>query len=85
VPGAEVARQGVCCGLDAVIARYDVTDPAASRVAGIVRGAGVQAVKGQFLEPAGLEAIAHGFFLQRIPDEQALRLQFPIYAALHQY
>jgi hypothetical protein len=53
-----VARQGVCCGLDAVIARYDVTDPAASRVAGIVRGAGVQAVKGQFLEPAGLEAIA---------------------------
>jgi hypothetical protein len=85
VPGAELAHQGDRCGLDAVIARYNVTDPAALRLADIVRGADVKAAKGQFPESAGVEAIAHGFFLQNIPDEQALTLQFPMYDALYQY
>jgi hypothetical protein len=85
VPGAELDHEGDKTGFDAVIAKYNISDPAIARLADIVRGADMKASKGKYPESAGLEAVAHGFFLMKLPDQRALELQFPLYDALYQY
>jgi hypothetical protein len=50
-----------------------------------IGGADVKAVKGKFAESAGVEAIAHGFFLMNIPDLKSLEIQMPLYDALYRY
>ncbi|GAC1647472.1 MAG: chromate resistance protein [Herpetosiphon sp.] len=83
VEGAELSHHGDQCGLDAVVRKHNLTDPALLRLVDIVRGADVKAHKGRFPESAGLEAISHGFFLLNIPDHESLARQFPLYDALY--
>ncbi|PZR99611.1 MAG: chromate resistance protein [Candidatus Chloroheliales bacterium] len=85
VPGVELSHRDDKCGFDAVIAKYNLTDPALLRVADIVRGADVAAWKGRFPESAGIEAIAHGYFLLNLPDQQVLDRECPLYDALYRY
>jgi hypothetical protein len=85
VPGVELTHQDDKCGFDAVVARYQLTDPAVQRLADIVRGADVAAWHGRFPESAGLRAIINGFVLLNLPDAHVLELTAPLYDALYRY
>ncbi len=85
VPGVELTHHDDRCGFDAVIARYNITDPAVHRLAELVRGADVAAWRGRFPESAGIAAIAYGFFLLNLPDQQVLDLECPLYDGLYRY
>jgi hypothetical protein len=51
----------------------------------IVRAADVKGQEHLTPEGVGLRAIAEGFAAMGIPDEERLRLQFPLYDALYVY
>jgi hypothetical protein len=69
---------------DAILKKYNITDPALQRLALIVRGADTTA-KNLTLESRGLEAIAEGF--RRIYDDdlQQLAAESIVYDALYAY
>ena len=56
-----------------------------ARLGKFVRAADVQAQEQVTPEGVGLRAIAEGFAALGIPDEERLRLQFPVYDALYAY
>lgn len=85
IDGAELSHHDDKCGFDAVVAKYNLTDPAILRVADIVRGADVAAWKGKFPESAGIEAITAGYFLLNLPDEQMIAYVAPLYDGLYRY
>src|SRR5437764_7964187 len=62
VPGVELGHHGAECTFDAIIKRYDLTDPALQDLALIVRGADTDA-HDLTPESRGLVAIAGGFRL----------------------
>ncbi len=85
VVGAELTHQEDKCGFDAVVAKYNIIDPAVLCIADIVRGADVGKWRGRFPESGGIEAIAHGFFMLNLPDHQVVELESPLYDALYRY
>jgi hypothetical protein len=82
VPGVELCHQGDECSFDAIIRRYDLTDPALAQLALIVRGADTDA-KDLTPESRGLEAIATGFHLAFQDDHEQLAHELPVYDALY--
>ena len=68
---------------DAIIRKYQLTDPALLELAKIVRVA--DGGSGNEIEAAGLEAAATGFRLLARDDHENQRLQFPLYDALYAY
>jgi len=58
--GVELGHHGDECSFDAIIKKYNLTDPALTRLACIVRGADTLA-KDLTPESRGLEAVAEGF------------------------
>jgi hypothetical protein len=63
VPGVELGHHGGKCSFEALLARYEIDDPAVHLLAKIVHGADVeQDLFGRPKAP-GLEAIAEGFRL----------------------
>lgn len=72
---------------DAIVKKYELTDPALLDLAEIVRTA--DAGKGRVPHPraegAGLEAAALGFRQVAKDDHENIRLQFPLYDALYAY
>lgn len=68
---------------DAIIRKYELTDPALLELAKIVRVA--DGGSGRAAEAAGLEAAATGFRLTAKDDLENQRLQFPMYDALYAY
>ncbi len=60
-------------------------DPALHRLALIVRGADVKGQEHVCSESLGLRAIAHGFALSGISDEERLAREFPLYDALYEF
>ncbi len=62
VPDVELGHHGAECSFDAIMKKYNLTDPALQRMALIVRGADT-AAKDLTPESRGLEAIAGGFQL----------------------
>jgi hypothetical protein len=73
------------CTFEAILEDYKLTDPALHRLGLIVRGADVQGQEHVSPESLGLRAIAHGFALSGISDEERLMRQFPVYDALFEY
>jgi hypothetical protein len=73
------------CSFEAILEDYRIADPALHRLALIVRGADVRGQEQIAPESPGLRAIAHGFALTGISDEERLARQFPVYDALHKY
>jgi len=69
---------------DAMIKKYDLTDPALLELAKIVRGADAK-IPDAPPESAGLEAAASGFRARARDDFENMRLQFPLYDALYEY
>lgn len=84
VPGVELGHHGPECSFDAIIKKYQLTDPALQKLALIVRGADT-AAKDLAPESRGLEAIADGFRLHYQDDQQQLAAELPVYDALYAY
>ena len=78
-------HRGERCSFEAILEDYKLTDPALQRLALIVRAADVKGQKGVAPEGLGLRALAEGFALSGIPDEERLARQFPVYDALYEY
>lgn len=84
VPNVELGHHGSECSFDAILKKYNVTDPALQRLALIVRGADTPA-KDLTPESRGLEAIADGFRRIYADDHQQLAAESVVYDALYAY
>ena len=84
VPGVELGHHGAECSFDAIIAKYDLSDPALLRLARIVRGADTP-TKDLTPESQGLEAIAEGFRLLHEDDHEQLAAESIVYDALYAF
>jgi len=84
VPNVELGHHGPECSFDAIIKKYNLTDPALRMLAVIVRGADTDA-KDLAPECRGLEAIAEGFRLAYVDDHELLEREMPVYDALYAY
>ena len=84
VPGVELGHHGAECSFDAIITKYDLSDPALLCLARIVRGADTPD-KDLTPESRGLEAIAEGFRLLYEDDQQQLAAESVVYDALYAY
>jgi hypothetical protein len=82
-PGVELGHHGGKCSFEAIIAKYELSDPGLLRLAKTVHAADIAADLGQDEIAPGLEAIATGFGIL-LPDDQAnLEAQFLVYDALY--
>jgi hypothetical protein len=84
VANVELGHKGPECSFDAIIKKYNLTDPALQRLAPIVRGADTDA-KQLTPESPGLEAIAEGFRLVYHDDHELLDRELSVYDALYAY
>jgi len=84
VPNVELGHHGPECSFDAIIKKYNLTDPALRMLAVIVRGADTDA-RDLAPECPGLEAIAEGFRLAYVDDHELLEREMPVYDALYAY
>ena len=84
-PEVKLNHRSERCTFEAILEDYKLTDPVLQRLALIVRGADVKGQEHISLESPGLRAIAHGFALVGISDEERLAREFPIYDALYEY
>ena len=84
VPNVELGHHGSECSFEAVIKKYNLTDPALARLAVIVRGADTAANE-LALQSAGLEAVAEGFRIIYRNDYELLEREMSVYDALYAY
>jgi hypothetical protein len=84
VNNVELGHHGPLCSFDAILRKYNLSDPALVRLAVIVRGADTEA-KDLTPESRGLEAIAEGFRLAYDDDQELLEHEMPVYDALYAY
>ncbi len=82
-PGVELGHHDGRCSFEAILRKYDLTDPALQRLAKIVHAADVAADLDTDPLARGLEAIATGFGLRFPDDEENLARQFDVYDALY--
>ncbi len=85
IPEVKLNHRGERCTFEAILEDYKLTDPVLQRLALIVRGADVKGQEHVSPEALGLRAIAHGFALTGISDEERLAREFPLYDALYEY
>ena len=78
-------HRGERCSFEAILEDYKLTDPGLERLGLIVRAADVKGQEHVAPEGLGLRAVAEGFALKGLPDEERLAKQFPIYDALYEY
>jgi hypothetical protein len=84
VKGAELGHVDGRCSFESIMVKYQLTDPALQRLAGIVHGADVSADIKLVPQSAGLQAIAHGFAIAHGDnDHEKIRLETPMYDALY--
>ena len=84
-PEIKLNHRGERCTFEAILEDYKLTDPALHRLALIVRAADVKGQEHVAPEGPGLRALAQGFALLGISDEERLARQFPVYDALYEY
>ncbi len=84
-PEVKLNHRGERCTFEAILEDYKLTDPALRRLALIVRGADVKGQEHVSPESLGLRAIAQGFALTGISDQERLAREFPVYDALYEY
>lgn len=82
VPDVELGHHGDLCSFDAILNKYQLSDPALRRLAVIVRGADTDA-KHLTPESPGLDAIAEGFRLTHADDHEQLAHESWVYDALY--
>jgi hypothetical protein len=84
VANVELGHHGDECSFDAIMRKYNLTDPALQRLALIVRGADTDA-KDLTPQSRGLDAIGEGFRLTFQDDHELLERELPVYDALYAY
>jgi len=84
VPGVELGHHGPECSFDAILKKYQLTDPALLQLARIVRGADTTD-KDLTPESRGLEAIADGFRHLFDDDHEQLAAESIVYDALYAF
>ncbi len=82
-PGVELGHHDGRCSFEAIISKYDLTDPALLRLARIIHAADVAADIDTDPLARGLEAIAVGYSLRFPDDLENLEYQFEVYDALY--
>ena len=83
-PDVELGHKGERCSFDAIIAKYELKDPALLTLAIIVRAADTEN-KALALESVGLDAIATGSMMIVKDDYEAIQKGAYIYDALYAY
>lgn len=82
--GARYTHRNGLCSFDVLIEEYGLGgDPALSLMARIVHGADVADDRDATPQSSGLVAIADGFALLELPDQEQLALELPVYDALY--
>jgi hypothetical protein len=84
-PQVRLNHRGERCTFEAILEDFNLQDPVLHALGEIVRAADVKGQEHAAPEGAGLRAIAEGFAAMGIPDEERLRLEFPLYDALYAY
>ncbi|MBI1818131.1 MAG: chromate resistance protein [Deltaproteobacteria bacterium] len=84
VPECELGHHGAECSFDAIVKKYQLSDPALMELAKIVRAADTWD-KSWAPEGVGLEAIADGFRRISRDDHDNMARQFAVYDALYAY
>jgi len=82
-PGVELGHHDGRCSFEAILAKYDLTDPALARLGKIVHAADISEDRQTDGVAPGLEAIAKGFGLLFPDDTANLERQFVVYDALY--
>lgn len=85
LPEVKLNHRAERCTFEAIMEDYGIIDGTLQRLALIVRGADVKGQEHIAPESQGLRAIAHGFALTGINDEERLARELPIYDALYEY
>ena len=85
LPEVKLNHRAERCTFEAILEDYGIVESTLQRLALIVRGADVKGQENVAAESQGLRAIAHGFALSGIKDEERLARQFPVYDALYEY
>jgi hypothetical protein len=82
-PGVALSHHNGKCSFEAILTKYELTDPALQRLAKIVHAADIAAdLRTDEIAP-GLEAIATGFSVLFPDDHTNLEAQFLVYDALY--
>ncbi len=84
LPEVKLNHRGDRCTFEAIIQDYELSAPGLQRLALIVRAADIQGQEHVAPEGLGLRAIAEGFALMGLSDEERLARQFPVYDALYE-
>ena len=82
IRGAPASDVGELCSFDALLAAFDIQDPALNRLASIVRGADTARLD-LAAESAGLPALSLGLSGLHTDDHTMLEAALPIYDALY--
>lgn len=82
-PGATYTHRDGKCSFETLVEEYRIEDPAVALLAKVVHGADVSEDRDATPESAGLVAIANGFALLDVDDQQQLALELPVYDALY--
>ena len=82
-PGATYTHRDNLCSFEVLIAEFGLTDPPLERMAAVVHGADIEKGINTTPESAGLLAIAHGFALLDMSDQEQLAMELPVYDALY--
>ena len=82
-PGVELGHKDGRCSFEAIIQKYELTDPALLRLAKIVHAADVSADIDSDPIGRGLDAIATGYRLRFPDDRENMATQFDVYDALY--
>ena len=78
-------HRGERCTFEAILEDFKLADPGLERLGRIVRAADVKGQEHVAPEGLGLRAIAEGFAVLGISDEERLNREFPVYDALYAY
>jgi hypothetical protein len=81
-PGMELGHHGEKCSFEAVIAKFDIKDPAVLELAKIVRAADTSHFEAA-PEAQGLEAVISGFSMYAKDDYEAILNAIPAYEAFY--
>lgn len=82
-PGVELGHHDGRCSFEAIILKYDLTEPGLLRLAKIVHSADVSEDMDKDPIARGLEAIASGYSLRFPDDLENLEAQFEVYDGLY--
>jgi hypothetical protein len=85
LPEVHLNHRGERCTFEAILEDFNLKDAALHHLGEIVRAADVKGQEHLAPEGLGLRAIAEGFATLAIPDQERLRLGFPVYDALYAY